>query len=396
MKTFKNPETLVTHGIIDPNDFDGVVNPPVYRASTITHPNMAHLAQANRRLANDEDGVVTYGRRGTPSTYSFQQAIAALEGGYRSRIYPSGLAACAASMLAFLKAGDHLLMTDSAYAPARHVAKDLLPRYGIEVQFFDPCCSAEIATHFKPNTRLVYCESPGSHTFEVQDIPAIARAAHARDIWVAVDNTWASPLYCKPLQLGADISVQAATKYVVGHSDASIGTITTNQAAWKSLFDYTIMTGQTAGTEEVYLAQRGLRTMPTRLRVHHANSLTIAQWLERRPEVARVLHPALPSHPQHALWQRDFTGASGLFSVVFKPEYSAVQRDAFIDALTLFAIGYSWGGFESLVIPIAPQSERDVTTWPYPGPGVRLHIGLEHVDDLISDLEGGLYALRPH
>lgn len=368
-------------------------NPPLWRASTILYQDLAEMEARERAVQTDAD-VLYYGRKGTPPVFMLQDAITRLEGGHRSLVFPSGLAACTAALMATLKAGDHLLITDSAYGPTRQAAQQLLPRWGVEVTFFAPTLPADaLAALFKPNTKLVFLESPGSHTFEVQDIPAIAAVAHARGARVAVDNTWATPLYCQPLQLGADLVIHAATKYIGGHSDATIGTVTANRDAWPDLKRYTWGMGLTAGAEEVYAALRGLRTLATRMAAHDAAGRKVAAWLAARPEVEAVLHPALPQAPGHDLWQRDFSGAASLFAVVFKPVTEERFRAA-VDALQLFKLGFSWGGFESLVVPIAPAKYRDCTPWPYSGPAVRLHIGLEAVDDLLADLEQAFVRLQ--
>lgn len=391
-----SPDTFLSHGMFDPDAFGGVVNPPVFHASTVTFRNLDDMEARGKAMSDAECDVLWYGRKGTPTTFALQNALAQLEGGYRSLLVSSGLAACTSAIIAFAKAGDHILVSDSVYGPTRHYIETVLARFNVSASFYDPMLGADIAAMFRPNTTLVYAESPGSNTFEVQDIRAIANAAHRHGAVVVVDNTWATPLFFKPFEHGADVSVHAATKYIVGHSDASMGVITTNRESWKTVREYVFATGQNAGPDDVYLAQRGLRTMAVRLERHQRNGLAVAEWLASRSEVAQVLHPGLPGAPGHALWCRDFTGASGLFSVVLKPGFGREAFRAFIDSLKLFRLGFSWGGFESLVMPFDPNAERTVAPWPYAGHAFRLHVGLEARDDLIADLEASLNQLTKH
>ena len=339
----KAETTLVTAGR-DTKAQKGFVNPPVVHGSTVLYPTADDL-HAHR-------GEFQYGRRGTPTTRALQQALMALEGPQCAGVglAPSGLAAITTTLLAVLKAGDHLLVCDNAYRPTRNFCNGLLARYGVETSYFDPLIGAGIAGLFKPNTRAVLVEAPGSQSFEMPDIPAIASVAHARGALVIDDNTWATPLYHRSLEQGVDISMQAATKYIGGHSDIMFGTISANAKAWPLVAEAIQLLGVCAGPDDVFLAIRGLRTLAVRLAQHHRSGLEMARWLATRPEVVRVLHPALESDPGHAIWKRDFTGASGLFSIVLKP---APQKavDALLDTVELFGMGYSWGGFESLVIP---------------------------------------------
>jgi cystathionine beta-lyase len=386
-------ETLAVQSGRHPEQFHGAVNPPVFHASTI----LAGSAQEYRRKRADwlhEVPGTYYGRFGTPTIEALQEAIATLEGGYRCALYPSGLAACAGALLAFLAAGDHLLVSDSAYGPTRNVAKGTLKRFGVTTTFFDPLIGRAIEALIQPNTRVIYLESPGSLTFEVQDVPAIAEVAHKRGIVVIADNTWATPLYFKPFAHGVDVSVQAATKYIVGHSDAMLGAVTCSKDAWPKLRASTYDLGQTAGPDDVYLGQRGLRTLATRLKTHGQTALMLAEWVARQPEVERVLYPALPGDPGHALWKRDFLGACGLFGIVLKGGISEKALDALIDGLELYGIGASWGGFESLVVPYHPQEVRSATKWPHAGPCFRIHAGLENSEDLLADLQQGFARLR--
>ncbi|OGA00364.1 MAG: cystathionine beta-lyase [Betaproteobacteria bacterium RIFCSPLOWO2_02_FULL_62_17] len=385
-------QTRVVHAGRHPEEFHGVVNPPVYHASTVLSPTLADFEQKDRDYAADKPGVY-YGRQGTPTLAALEEAIAELEGGYRAMVFPSGLAACACALISCVKAGDHVLISDSAYGPMRRVGWRLLKRFGVEVQFYDPLAGEGIAALMRPNTTAVVVEAPGSLTFEMQDIPAIAAAAHRQGAKIIMDNTWATPLYFKPFAHGVDVSIQAATKYIVGHADAMVGTVTCTKEAWPKLKETHVDLGQTAGPDDVYLAQRGLRTMAVRLAQHWQSGLALAEWFSKRPEVERVLHPAMPDDPGYAIWKRDFLGASGLFSVVLKP----VERRAFaafVDGLELYGIGASWGGYESLIMPFNPSPIRKVSRWPYAGPAFRIHAGLEHIDDLIADLEAGFARLN--
>ncbi len=373
-----------------PDKNHGVVNPPVYHASTITYPTLAALEETQRKRF--DAGVTYYGRYGTPTHFALEEAVAAVEGGDRAVLFGSGKAALVAALTAFVKRGDHLLMVDTAYGPTRAFCDGFLTRFGVETTYYDPLIGAGIGALIRPDTKLVFVESPGSETFEVQDLPAIAEAAHAKGCVVMCDNTWASPLYCDPFALGADVSIQAATKYISGHSDAMLGVITTTAEHHRAVRAAAFDLGAAAGPDDVYLAQRGMRTLSVRLQRHMETGLALAEWLQARPEVARVMHPALPDDPGHALWQRDFSGASGLFGLVLKPA-SRQALAAMLDDMDLFAMGYSWGGYESLIIPTKPHRHRTATTWSDDGPALRIHAGLEDVDDLVADLEAGLARL---
>jgi cystathionine beta-lyase len=380
------PATRLVAGGRDASANHGFVNPPVYHASTVLYPTAEDfLARRARYL---------YGRRGTPTSEALENALRALEGSACAGValLPSGLAAISTALLAVLNAGDHLLVTDSAYQPTRRFCDSVLRRYGIATSYYDPMIGGDIAALIKPNTRAVFVEAPGSLSFEIQDVPAIAAVAHARGALVLMDNTWASSLYFQAFDKGVDLSIQAATKYIGGHSDVMLGTVSANGATWERLRDTVHALGLCVGPDDIYLGLRGLRTIGVRLAQHHQAGLKVARWLAERPEIARVLHPALESCPGHAVWRRDFSGASGLFSIVFKPvAQSAVN--AFLNELSLFGMGASWGGFESLAIPFDCTSIRTATKWAPGGPTVRLHIGLEDVDDLIGDLERGFAAL---
>jgi len=380
------PATRFVTGGRDPFAQHGYVNPPVYHASTLLYRSAEdYLAHRSR---------YQYGRRGTPTSEALSDAIAELEGPSCAGValLPSGLAACSIALMAMLKAGDHVLVTDNVYQPTRIFCDGNLSRQGVSTTYYDPLIGSDIASLFTPSTRAVYLESPGSLSFEIQDVPAIAAAAHAHGVIVLMDNTWASPLYFQALEKGVDLVVQSGSKYIGGHSDLMLGTISANRTTWPQLIKTVHAMGLCVGPDDMYLGLRGLRTMGVRLAQHHAAGLAIARWLEARPEVLRVLHPALERHPGHAIWDRDYTGASGLFSVVFKPMPQAAVF-AFVDALSLFGIGASWGGYESLIIPFDCTAVRTATQWAPGGPTVRLHIGLEAVDDLIADLERGFAAM---
>ncbi len=356
----------------------GIVNPAVYRASTITFPDVETLHTRSQQYV--------YGRRGTPTSRAFETAIAELEGGHDCKAAPSGLMAISAALLAFLKTGDHLLMTDTAYHPTRQLCDTLLKGLGIDTTYYDPLISQNIRTLMRPNTRVIFCESPGSQTMEVQDVAAIAEAAHAGGAICIIDNTWSGGHYFKAFENGCDVSVQAATKYIVGHSDAMLGTVTCNAKTWDQFKDAYETLGLFAGPDDMYLGLRGLRTMDVRLERHMKSGIAIAEWFRSRPEVETVLHPALSNAPGHELWKRDFKGASGLFSIVLKPVADKAVA-AMLNDLKYFSMGYSWGGFESLVVPFNPH--RTATQWTAKGPCLRFHIGLEHTDDLIADLTDG-------
>lgn len=382
-KTIK-PETIaVTAGRMSKAHF-GTVNTPVYRTSTILHESYASLKA-------EASAPYSYGRCGTPTTESFEAAIAELEGAARTVSVPSGLNAITTAILCAVSAGDHILVTDNVYGPTRRFCHSVLSKLGIEASYFNPTLGASIEELFRPNTKAVFCESPGSLTFEVSDVPAIAEVAHRHGAVVLMDNTWATPLYFPALTRGVDYSIQAATKYVGGHSDVMMGTISVSEPHAKQLSSFVRDQGLFAGPDDCYLALRGLRTMPVRLAKHWENGLILARWMAARPEVSRVLHPALENDPGHALWKRDFTGACGLFGVVLKP-VSELKLAAFMDALEHFGLGYSWGGYESLIIPA--NFVRTATKFSAEGPVIRIHAGLEDTGDLIADLESGFAAME--
>jgi cystathionine beta-lyase len=375
-------DTIATHeGRMSAEHF-GVVNTPVYRASTILYPDLASLEAG--------DAPYIYGRRGTPSSKSLEDAVTALEGGAKTVICSSGLNAIAVAILSVCGAGDHLLMVDSCYVPTRHLCDRTLARFGIETTYYDPLIGADIAALLRPNTKAVFCESPGSLTFEVQDVPAIAAAAHERGASVLLDNTWATPLYFNAFAHGVDLSIQAATKYIGGHADVMIGYVCSNEGHAARLAQTHDHIGIYASGDDCFLALRGLRTMPVRLARHQETALRLTQWLSTRAEVSRVLYPALASDPGHALWKRDFAGATGLFGVVLN-SVSHQALAAFFDSLKLFGMGFSWGGYESLVVP--SKLHRTARPFESEGPLIRIHAGLEDADDLIADLDRGFAVM---
>ncbi|MFN3945087.1 MAG: cystathionine beta-lyase [Allosphingosinicella sp.] len=369
-----------------PEYTSGIVNPPVWRASTVLFDSVAAMKAANP----PREGTLHYGRNGTPTHWSLAEALTGLEpGAAGTRLYPSGSAAVAAALLSVLKAGDQLLMTDSAYGPTRFFCDTVLKRFGVETVYYDPLIGSGIEALIGPSTRALFMESPGSLTFEVQDVPGLCTAAKARGLVTLMDNTWATPLLFPALAAGVDLSILACTKYVVGHSDVMMGSVTATADHLQRLDQTGRGLGQTASPDDCFLASRGLRTLGVRLRRHEESALKVAHWLKGRPEVARVLHPALPDCPGHEHWRRDFKGASGLFSFVLNGGDEAA-RARLIDGLELFGIGYSWGGFESLALPADPGPLRSATRSEWEGPIVRLHLGLEDPDDLIADLAAGL------
>jgi cystathionine beta-lyase len=377
--------TRLVHAGRDPFEQHGFVNTPIYRGSTVLYPTLEDIRQRRGRFS--------YGTKGSPTIESLEQAWTSIAGAAGTVLTPSGLAAVTVGLMTCLRSGDHLLVTDSVYRPTRIFCDTVLKRFGVETTYYDPLIGIDIAGLMRPNTAAVFTEAPGSQTFEMQDIPAIAAAAHAHGACVLVDNTWATPLYFPPHERGADIAIEAGTKYLSGGSDLLLG-LTSANAAWfprlRATFDAFAMC---AGPEDVFLGLRGLRTMALRLGEHQKQALDMARWLQARPEVERVLHPALESDPGHAIWARDFKGASGLFSIILKPA-SEAALGAMLDGLELFGMGFSWGGFESLVIPFDCAEYRTATTWDAAGPALRFHIGLEDLDDLKADLDAGFARLR--
>jgi cystathionine beta-lyase len=377
------PETRLVVAARDYSEH-GIVNPAVYHASTILFPTMQDYLKPNQPYV--------YGRRGNPTSRALEAAIAQIEEGHDTRVCSSGLSAITTALLAFLKSGDHLLITDAVYGPVRRFCDTILPGLGIEVTYYEPRIGARMSEFMRSNTKVVYAESPGSLTMEVQDIPAIAEAAHRRGALLMCDNTWSAGYFFKAFQHGCDISVQSATKYLGGHSDLMLGSVTCSDDTWPQFKEVFGTLGQFAGPDDMYLALRGLRTLDVRLERHMRNALIVADWLRSRSEVEEVFYPALPGSPGHDLWKRDFRGASGLFSAVLRTS-SSTAAAAMLDGLELFGMGDSWGGYESLVVPFDPRPLRSATPWPYKGVALRFHIGLENTDDLKADLAEGFKRL---
>ena len=372
--------TKLVHAGRAPFDHFGFVNTPIYRGSTVLAPNYQALM--------DRSQPYTYGTHGTPTTAALEQAWTEISGAAGTVLAPSGLAAITLAMMSVVSAGDHILVTDSAYRPTRIFCDHYLRRMGVETTYFDPSVGSAIASLARPNTKAVLVEAPGSQSFEMQDIPAISAALKPRGICVVMDNTWATPLFFPPHERGVDLAIEAGTKYLSGHSDLLLGLISANAQYYPKLRETFDIFAMCPGPEDVYLALRGLRTMELRLRESEKQALTLAHWLAERPEVSEVLHPALPSHPGHAIWQRDFLGSSGLFSIILQPAPEAAVA-AMLDELKLFGMGYSWGGFESLIIPFDCRKYRTATKWNPTGPSLRLQVGLEDIEDLKEDLDRG-------
>ncbi|WP_320201719.1 cystathionine beta-lyase [Agrobacterium sp. rho-13.3] len=377
--------TQLTHLGNDPAGNHGFVNPPIMRGSTVLFPDAETLVTEKQKY--------TYGTHGTPTTDALCEVVNQLEGSAGTILLPSGLAAVTVPFLAYLSAGDHALIVDSVYFPSRRFCNTMLKQYGIEVEYYDPAIGAGIEALIRPNTRLIHLEAPGSNTFEMQDVRLISSIAHTYDCVVTMDNTWATPLYFKPLEHGVDVSIHAATKYPAGHSDVLMGFVSANEKHWKKLNDANRDLGLCVTSDDAYQVLRGLRTMGVRLEHHRKSALEIAQWLESRDDVAQVLHPALPSFPSHDIWKRDFKGSTGVFSFVLKAEPNTFKQKshAFLDALSIFGLGFSWGGYESLAVLVSLR-DRVVAKGPTEGPIIRLQIGLEDVADLKRDLEAGFAA----
>jgi cysteine-S-conjugate beta-lyase len=375
-------ETKLVLGGRNPDEQFGFVNTPIYRGSTVLKPTV-------KALNDRQHARFVYGTHGSPTTEALETAWTELAGAAGTVLVPSGLAAVTIAFMSCLKAGDHFLMPDSVYRPARNFAETVLKRMGVETEYYDPLIGKGIAKLMRKNTAAVHTEAPGSQTFEMQDIPAIAEVAHAHGAVVLMDNTWATPILFPPHERGVDIAIEAGTKYLGGHSDILLGMISANERCWKQLKDTFISFGCCPSPEDVWLGLRGLRTMALRLREQEKKTLEIARWMQKRPEVLKVLHPALPDDPGHAIWKRDFKGSSSLFSVILKPApYGAVE--AMLDGMSLFGMGFSWGGYESLVVPFDCREYRTATTYDPGGHGIRLQIGLESNRDLKADLSAGL------
>ena len=381
--------TRLVHAGRDPAAQHGMVNPPVYHASTVLFESLDALENA---AANPFRGIY-YGRNGTPVQFAFEDAVAELEGAHGAVTTCSGLAAITVALMSVAESGTHLLVTDNVYGPTRKLCDGLLAGFGVETEYFDPTLSAEaLEALIRPETRALFLEAPGSLTFEIADVPALSAVARRHGVAVLADNTWATPLYFDAIGHGVDISIHAATKYFVGHADAMLGVINCREAHYPRVKKTAAAMGYCAGPDDIYLGLRGLRTMGQRLTQHDASARRLADWLADRPEVARVIHPARADHPQHALFMRDFSGASGLFAFVLEPVERA-RLAAMVDGLALFGMGFSWGGYESLILPINPERMRSATVWEASGPTLRVHVGLEDVDDLIADLEAGFERL---
>jgi cystathionine beta-lyase len=380
-----SPETILTHDGRSPGDQLGFVNTPVFRGSTVLFETLDDL--------DNYDLPFRYGRQGNPTTRAVETVVSALEGAAGTVLAPSGLAAISDTLLALLATGDEILVTDSVYEPTRNFCRETLGRFGVTARFYDPRIGAGIADLVIDRTRVIFCESPGSLTFEVQDLPAIAAVAQPREIAVVVDNSWATPLYCRPLSLGANVVVHAGTKMFVGHSDVMFGTASADETWWPRLSRSHRLTGMCASPDDAYLVARGLRTLAIRMKEHMARALDLAAWLEAQPSVRAVYHPGLPSHPDHAIWQRDFTGAGSLFSMVLEPRPRQAVA-AMVDGFELFGMGYSWGGYESLCLPIHPERIRTAVRWSTEGCMFRIHVGFEDLDDLKADLTAALHRYR--
>ncbi|MEZ9396990.1 cystathionine beta-lyase [Vibrio splendidus] len=368
---------------------NGVVNPPVQRASTVVFNSVEEKRKATINRANK---TLFYGRRGTNTHFAFQDAMVEVEGGAGCALYPCGTAAISNAILSFVETGDHILMVDTCYEPTRDFCDTIMKKMGVETTYYEPTIGEGIQDLIKPNTKVLFTESPGSVTMEVQDVPTLARIAHEHDIVVMLDNTWAAGVNFSPFDFGVDISIQAATKYIVGHSDVMLGTAVANEKCWDQLREQSYLMGQCVSPDDAYLALRGIRTLDVRLRQHAESSLKVAKWLETRPEIDHVRHPALESCPGHEFFKRDFTGGNGLFSFVLKNS-NPQATTALLDGMTHFSMGYSWGGFESLILANEPSSFNSLRTIANPnfeGTLIRVHIGLEDVDDLIADIEAGL------
>ncbi len=382
----KKENTILTHAGSKPDEYHGAVSVPVHRMSTIVFKTFEEFEKGPSLPFH-------YGRAGTPTSAAFEEAVAGIEGAYKSVATCSGLSAILTALVAFTKAGDHILMTDNCYGPSRKTSEEIMRRFGVDVEYYPPMIGAEIEKLFRPNTKLVFMEAPGSLTYEVQDIGAITAAAKNAGIKTAIDNSWATPLFFKPLEFGIDVSVMSATKYIAGHSDAMLGVVSAMEPVYPAIKRAALMLGLCGGSEELYLATRGLRTLHVRLPHHQKAALDIAQWLAQQPQVKRVLHPALPSCPGHEHWKKYFKGSTGTFSIILH-ETDRHKIAKMLDGMSIFKMGFSWGGFESLLFPEQPKPIRTAEKWTEEGFSLRLHIGLEDTEDLREDLDRGLKRLQ--
>lgn len=380
-------ETRAIHNGRDPVVQGGMVNPPVYHGSTVIYSSLEDLERS--RFEHDLKDKVVYGRLGNLSTFAFENAVADLENGFGCISVSSGMAAVTTTILGFVGSGDHLLMVDTAYGPTRAFCDHYLNRIGVEVTYYDPMLGVEIESLINANTKLIFMESPGSLTFEVQDVPAIVSIAKQHGITTALDNSWATPLFYRPLDIGVNVSVTAATKYIAGHSDAMLGLIAADEDSFYIVKKCRDLLGQSLAPDDVYLGARGLRTLTVRVKQHEQHALTLAKWLQLHSEVLEVIHPALEGCPGHSVWKRDFTGSTGLFSFILKPRPRQALANM-LDHMELFSMGFSWGGYESLIVPQDPSRSRTATSWNKQGQLLRVHTGLENIDDLIADMEAGL------
>lgn len=389
--------TLVVHAGRNPKEQGWMVNPPIHQASTIVFPELEDLLNAERGYANNElvePYELKYGRYGTQTNFALEKGIAALENGYNTFVTSSGAAAVNTALIAFLERGDHLLLVDNVYSPTRGFADKFLSKLGVETTYYDPTIGADIKSLIKENTKVIFMESPGSLSFEVQDIPAMCKIAKEHNIITIVDNSWASGIYFKPLDHGADVSVTALTKYINGHSDVIMGAITMHKKHFHVMYEAFRYMAVSAAPSASYLVQRGFRTAKVRMDHCSKTALQLASWLETRPEIHKVMYPALESDPGHTLWKRDFTGAAGIFTIILDKKYSNESLAKMLDKLDLYSMGYSWGGYESLILPIDATSVRTSTKWPYSDKTcLRISVGLEDFDDLKNDLEAGLERL---
>ncbi|MFM7620733.1 MAG: cystathionine beta-lyase [Alphaproteobacteria bacterium] len=390
--------TRIIHAGRNPKEQGWMVNPPIYQTSTIVFPTLKDLLYAERGYSNNDlvqPYELKYGRYGTQTNFALEQAVAEIEGGYNTFVTSSGAAAINTALIAFLKQGDHMLLVDNVYSPTRGFADKFLKKLGIETTYYDPLIGADIAKLIKKNTKVIFMESPGSQTFEIQDVPAICKIAKKHGIITILDNSWASGIYFKPFDHGVDVSVMALTKYINGHSDIMMGAITIQEKHFRVMYEAFRYMAVTASPHSCYMVQRGLRTVKLRMDRCFESALAMASWLETRPEVEKVLYPALPSDSNHILWKRDFSGAAGLFSIILDKKYSNEALARMVDKLHFYGMGYSWGGYESLILPFDASSIRTATKYPYANKTcLRINIGLEDVSDLKDDLEAGFKRLR--